>query len=235
MASSQDSATGASEKRLGGAAPLHPDEDLVRGGKDSAATRKALVRAARRRFATEGYRAATVRNIAADAGVNVALISRYFGSKEGLFEACVQRTVDELEPRVPGRPADLEETIGRVVRHVLQSPHADAPLQLLLLLRSSGDDNADDIRRRTLESFTQQLAAVAGWTEADPRSAHLLLRAQIALATMLGMVMMRTAALVQPMSSATADDLALPLGQVLRTLLDSAADTDRDSETHREH
>ena len=47
------------------------DDELIRSGRDASATQRALVRAARRRFATEGYRATTVRQIAADAGIPV--------------------------------------------------------------------------------------------------------------------------------------------------------------------
>src|SRR3954453_20292032 len=155
------------ERTLGDAVPATVD-DPVRHGRDADVTRQALARAARRRFATEGYRATTVRHIAADAGVNVALIHRYFGSKEGLFEACLNRTVDELgPPRVPGA-MPLEDVIARLVAHVADSPDADDPLQLLLLLRSSGDENADRIRPRTLETFTEQLARSAGWNRGDP-------------------------------------------------------------------
>ena len=117
------------------------DDELVRSGRDAAVTRRALVRAARRRFATDGYRATTVRHIAADAGVNVALINRYFVSKEGLFEACMARTSDELDTQTPARASDLEAVIDRLVLHVVNAPDGDDPLQLLLLLRSSGDEN----------------------------------------------------------------------------------------------
>ncbi|MFJ6000642.1 TetR family transcriptional regulator [Arthrobacter sp. NPDC092385] len=191
----------------------------MRGGRDADATRRALVRAARRRFATGGYRATTVRRIAADVGVNVALISRYFGSKEGLFEACMNRTVDELGTGDRARPVGVDAVIDRLIGHVVESPNADDPLQLLLLLRSSGDENADSIRRRTLESFTERLAASAGWSADDPSSAPLLLRAQVAMATMLGLVMLRTSTGVQPAAAATFEDLAGPLGQVFRVLL----------------
>ncbi|MFE4195852.1 TetR family transcriptional regulator [Paenarthrobacter sp. NPDC056912] len=200
-------------------APAMADEELVRSGRDADVTRRALVRAARRRFATEGYRATTVRHIAADAGVNVALINRYFGSKEGLFEACMNRTVDELDPRIRTRPASVDDVIARLLTHVVEAPNADDPLQLLLLLRSSGDENADRIRRRTLESFTEQLAAAAGWSADDPATEPLLLRAQIAIATMLGLVMLRTATGVQPLSSASSRELNEPLGQVFKVLL----------------
>lgn len=200
------------------AAPPGRDEELIRSGKDAAVTRSFLVRAARRRFATEGYRAATVRRIAADAGVNVALINRYFGSKEGLFEACLKRSVAELGSD-RDEPADLDVLIARLTAHVVDGPNGDDPLQLLLLLRSSGDEQADRIRRRTLESYTERLAVIAGWRADDPATEPLLLRAQMAIATMLGLVMLRTAVGVQPLTSAGAGTLSAPLRQVLRVLL----------------
>jgi AcrR family transcriptional regulator len=201
------------------AAPQDADDELIRSGRDAAGTRRALVRAARRRFATDGYRATTVRHIAADAGVNVALINRYFVSKEGLFEACMMRTSDELETQNPTRSPDLADVIERLIGHVVDAPNGDDPLQLLLLLRSSGDDNADSIRRRTLESFTQRLAARAGWSADDASTEPILLRAQLAIATMLGVVMLRTSAAVQPVASAGYGELAEPLRQVLIALL----------------
>jgi AcrR family transcriptional regulator len=195
------------------------DDELVRSGRDAALTRRALVRAARRRFATEGYRATTVRQIAADAGVNVALINRYFVSKEGLFEACMLRTSDELDSQSSPRSKSVDEVIERLIGHAINSPDSDNPLQLLLLLRSSGDDNADRIRRNTLEHFTRKLAAAAGWNADDPDTEPVLLNAQLAIATMLGVVMLRTSAAVQPVASASADDLTEPLGRMLRVLL----------------
>lgn len=195
------------------------DDELIRLGRDARLTRRALVRAARRRFATEGYRATTVRQIAADAGVNVALINRYFVSKEGLFEACMLRTSDELESQGGAPSKSIDEVIDRLIEHIVNAPDGDDPLQLLLLLRSSGDANADLIRRRTLEHFTRRLAAAAGWKADDADTDAVLLRAQLAIATALGVVMLRTSAAVQPVASASANDLSEPLAQVFRALL----------------
>lgn len=188
-----------------------------RPSRDATATRSALVRAARRRFATDGYRATTVRQIAADAGVNVALINRYFESKEGLFEACMRRTSSELDAATPTPAPGVD--IARLIAHVVNTPDGDDPLQLLLLLRSSGDENADRIRRKTLEHFTEGLAAKAGWRADDPASAPVLLRAQLAIATMLGVVMLRTSAAVEPVASAGMAELEGPLGQIFEILL----------------
>lgn len=194
-------------------------DELVRPGRDAAATKRALIRAARRRFATEGYRATTVRQIAADAGVNVALINRYFVSKDGLFEACIRRTSDELESEAPAKADGLDKLIERLVHHVYTAPDSDDPLQLVLLLRSSGDDRADQIRRRTLEEFTAKLAARAGWREDAPETAPVLLRAQLAIATMVGTVMLRTSVATEPIASASLADLTEPLSEIFCILL----------------
>jgi AcrR family transcriptional regulator len=49
------------------------------------ATRAAILEAAKTHFARLGYDRAGLREIAAEAGVDVALVARYFGGKEGLF------------------------------------------------------------------------------------------------------------------------------------------------------
>jgi AcrR family transcriptional regulator len=53
--------------------------------RDAAATREAILAAAVAAFAERGYRAVTVREVARAAGVDPALVVRYFGSKAGLF------------------------------------------------------------------------------------------------------------------------------------------------------
>ena len=53
--------------------------------RNAAATRAAMLDAAVCRFARDGYDGASVRDIAADAGVDAALVNRYFGGKEELF------------------------------------------------------------------------------------------------------------------------------------------------------
>ena len=66
-----------------------------RRGGDSG-TREAILDAARKRFAAHGYAGATIRRIAADAGVDPALVHHFFGTKERLFAAAVRL------PVVPG-------------------------------------------------------------------------------------------------------------------------------------
>jgi AcrR family transcriptional regulator len=69
------------------------------GGED---TRGAILEAARAAFATAGYQAATIRAIAAEAGVDPALVHHYFGTKEDLFGMVME---------LPLRPSQAAEMI----------------------------------------------------------------------------------------------------------------------------
>lgn len=81
----------------------------------------AVLTAALGRFARNGFHATNLRDIAADAGVDVALVARQFGSKLGLWKA----VVDEIAVRMADAQADigalqadpmpLDERIGRAL------------------------------------------------------------------------------------------------------------------------
>ena len=58
--------------------------------RDADATRAAILEAAKAQFARLGYDRTALRDIAAEAGVDVALIKRYFGGKEGLFTVALK-------------------------------------------------------------------------------------------------------------------------------------------------
>lgn len=198
-------------------------DTAVRGrSRDAEKTRRLLLESARRRFAYDGYSATTVRDIATDAGVNVALINRYFGSKEGLFSACLARAVEQLDPPEDGA-ATFDRMVTSLVTRVADLPSGEHPLELLLLIRSSGDEQADRIRRETLDSYTERMAEIAGWNPDDPATDPLLLRAQIAIATAFGIVMLRASTGIEPLASATRTALEAPLGDVISALLGASA------------
>lgn len=64
----------------------------ARRKRDAVATRAAILEAAKVQFACSGYDRASLRDIAAEAGADVALIKRYFGGKEGLFTEALKAT-----------------------------------------------------------------------------------------------------------------------------------------------
>ena len=181
-------------------------------------TRSRLLQSARRHFARDGYATATVRDIAADAGVNVALINRYFASKEGLFEASIVGAAEEFK-RQEFFDMPLDRILATIISEATTEPDGDTALKLMLLLRSSGDEGADAIRRRTFEGFSQRIAISAGVSADDPRFESTVLGAQILLAATVGISVLRSSTGVEPLSSASEHELAEPMGRLLDALL----------------
>jgi AcrR family transcriptional regulator len=177
-----------------------------------------MLEVARARFARDGYASTTVRDIADAAGVNVALISRYFASKEGLFEACLATAISEVR-----READAtsRDDVAAAIAHRIAGT-TDAPRvheALLLLLRSSGDERVDTMRRAVLRSVTERLATTMTGRSELPDDDPLLLRAQIVIATTVGIAVLRSSVGVQPVTAATEHDLVQPLSDLVNALL----------------
>ncbi|AXB43164.1 TetR/AcrR family transcriptional regulator [Amycolatopsis albispora] len=176
--------------------------------RDATATRQALLDAAEQLFAERGFDRTTVREIARQAEANQALLFRYFGSKEALFEAVVARRGRQRLAK--GAPETLVED---TLRGILV-PESTAHHSLETLLRSTGNDNAAAaIRREVGEEYSHALAAL---TEADNAD----LRADLVLAWILGIGLLRHIAQKDPLADADPDEVVdLVLGAV-RTLLE---------------
>ncbi|MFF5078549.1 TetR family transcriptional regulator [Actinoplanes sp. NPDC000266] len=181
--------------------------------RDATRTRQLLLDVAKKLFARDGYSATTVRDIADEAGVNVALISRYFSSKEGLFEACLSSAVSELR-RDSGEIA-LDDVAADIARRITTSRDDQSMTEsMLLLLRTSGDERAEQMRRGVIQAISERLAAACSPTAPDG-----LLRAQLVLATSLGIVVLRSSLRVEPLTSAGERELTPPLTDVINALL----------------
>lgn len=143
--------------------------------RDAAATRGALLGAARELFAERGYDGTTVRGVADRAGVNQALLFRYFGNKEALFAEAV--TEQALAPLTQGPPETLLERI-------LAAMFDDAPgaAMFFAVLRSEGRA-AEAVRAELGTAYRAAFAALA--RTADPVEADL--RASLLLAWLLGL------------------------------------------------
>jgi AcrR family transcriptional regulator len=120
--------------------------------------REAILDAARTRFATDGYDRATVRAIAADAGVDPSMVIRYFGSKRQLFARAA-----EFDLRLPDLTAAPRERVGHVLAtHLLDRWEGDEALQILLRAASTDDDAAERVRGILAGQLAPQIAAITG-------------------------------------------------------------------------
>lgn len=80
--------------------------------RDAAATRSAILCAARTLFARDSYENVGIREIASLAGADAALVSRYFGSKEELFSEVLnsgERGIDVIGRELEGLPERVSE------------------------------------------------------------------------------------------------------------------------------
>jgi hypothetical protein len=109
--------------------------------------------------------------------------------------------------------------VQTVADRIAASPANDDALHLMLLLRSSRDERADEIRRRTLRSFSERIASLAGWVPGKAGGDELLLRAEVAISMSLGIAMLRTSSGLEPLASATSADLTGAISDAFSALL----------------
>jgi AcrR family transcriptional regulator len=115
-------------------------------------TKAAILAAARERFGAAGFQAATIRGIAADAGIDPSMVMRYFGSKDKLFAAAA-----DFDLRFPDF-TELDRTeVGRsLVGHFLERWEGWEDGEALVILLRSSATNADAAKRMQ-RIFTTQL------------------------------------------------------------------------------
>ncbi|MFH8447446.1 TetR/AcrR family transcriptional regulator [Streptomyces sp. NPDC018026] len=135
--------------------------------RDAAATRRAILDSALVAFSRSGFDGTGTREIAGNAGVDPRLITRYFGSKEGLFTEVVAELF-----RTPLIGAS--GTNRTAARNSLTAESGD-PDPMLLILRSAANPQAAEIMRERLETSSQrQLAEQLPGDDATARAALLL-------------------------------------------------------------
>lgn len=152
--------------------------------RDAIVTRAGILRAARRQFTELGYERAGVRQIAAEAGVTAALISRYFGSKEGLFVEVLSGAF-QLAGALPLARGEFGVALVRYITAHERRPPADGFDPLLLILRSISSPSALALLRDRLDRRTIQ--PLARWLGGKDRGT----RAGLVVATLMGIAILR--------------------------------------------
>lgn len=157
-----------------------PDETLKPRRSD--ATRAAILAAAREQFATSGYQGATIRAIAAGAGIDPAMVMRYYGNKEGLFAAAA-----DFDLRLPALDGVPRKAVGTtLVEHFLDRWEGDETL--MALLRTAVTNEAAAARLQAV--FATQLAPLVAQLSGEPRGAAAA-RAGLIATQMLGLALCR--------------------------------------------
>jgi len=171
-------------------------------------TRAAILSAATELFAERGYRDATVRAVAERAGIDPALVVRYFGSKDALFArvARVDLRLPDLAAVEPGRAGEM------LVRHFLalwEGGPGDQGLAILLRSAVTNEEVAEKIRAVFAVQVAPALAAFG-----DPTTAAT--RAGLVVSQLFGLALCRYILRLPPVADMSHEEIVARLRPVIQ-------------------
>lgn len=139
--------------------------------RDARRTRERIIEAAQRVFSSQSYAAARLSEIAAEAGINQALITRYFESKENLYASALT----DILRRRESRPRRTGEKEGEQIVSAMLSAEASSVDPLPMIIMASSDPQAriiagDAMAQEVLAPLSRWLGAPDG----DVRAAQIL-------------------------------------------------------------
>lgn len=127
----------------------------ARGERNAGRSRAAILYAAKRLFATQGYPATGIRDIASEAGVNLALVGRYFGAKDRLFRTVLEEMLD-----MRSMLSNDRSSFGRAAADLFLATE-DVPSPLAIMVLSMSDAGAREISVQLLDE--RIIAPLADW------------------------------------------------------------------------
>ena len=178
--------------------------------------RQRIVDAARERFTRDGYERATVRAIAADAGVDVAMVYYFFGSKEGLFSASAltgpEHPLHQLAALLDEGPDQIGQRLAR--RFLEHWDEGGAFEPFMALWRSAA---IQPQARRVLHDalagpVAERVAAEFGVTDAE-------LRVELVASHLAGLAFARYQLKLEPIASTPVEDVVAWMGPTLQRYL----------------
>ena len=181
----------------------------------SADTRGEILAAARAEFAAKGYDSASVRAIARAASVDPALVHHYFGTKEKVFVAAMELPfvpAERLPAVLEGDLDGLAERLARMFFGMWAEPTFRTPMLGLVRSAFTGEQGATMLREFVGTALLGRVAQAVG--PVDP------LRVQAAAAQLVGVVILRYVVRLEPLASASEDEIVALVGPALQRYLD---------------
>jgi AcrR family transcriptional regulator len=178
--------------------------------------RQRIIDAARERFMRDGYERATVRAIAADAGVDVAMVYYFFDSKEGLFTASALTGPEHPLHQLARLLDDGPDHIGpRLVRRFLEHWDEGGGFEpFLTVWRSAAiQPQARKVLHDTLAGpIAKRVAAEFGVVDAE-------LRVELVASHLAGLAFARYQLKLEPIASTAIEDVVAWVGPTVHRYL----------------
>ena len=181
-------------------------------------TRDVILRAARRHFTERGFDQASLREIAADAGVDPALVHHYFTNKVGLFLAAMrmpdlQAGLGEvLAPQEPVSPEDIGQGLVRMLTLLWSDPELPRTLAGLVRTAATNERGAAMLREFLRHAVLGRIAEALPEPDAE-------LRVALAGSQIFGLLVARVVLRLEPIASLSADELVAAVGPNLQRYL----------------
>ncbi|MBT2368999.1 TetR family transcriptional regulator [Streptomyces sp. ISL-10] len=203
-----------------GAVPRRRGRPAREAAAEGPGTRERILTAARAEFAERGYDKTTMRGIARAAGVDAALVHHYFGTKDDVFAAAVEVSLEPamVIPQILGQgPEGIGERLARYFIGIWENPASRAPLLAVIRSALTHEAAAKVLRGVVLRRLLERVAG-----ELDVPDARF--RAELAASHMIGIAMMRYVLQVEPLASADPGEIVRMVAPTLqRYLTDPAA------------
>ncbi len=183
-------------------------------------TRAALIAAARETFVEKGYDGATVRAIAARAGVDAAMVNHWFGGKEGLFaQSVLQLPFDPAEILKRLIDGPVEQAGERIIRTFITVWDATGGGTFAALIRSvtSQPEVATALKSFLITAIFKNVLAEIGAEQRD-------LRATLCATQMVGLGIVRYVVHFEPLASADIDTVVKAVAPNLQRYLTGELD-----------
>ncbi|MDQ6751988.1 MAG: TetR family transcriptional regulator [Actinomycetota bacterium] len=183
-------------------------------------TRELILASARKVFSEQGYDAASLRQIARDAGVDAAMVHHYFQNKDGLFAACVELPADPRAVLADVVVVPVAERGAAILRALLTL--WDSPVQpaLLALLRGAVSSRTQAALLREVMSKRIVGAALVDLPDDDGRR----LRGSLLASQLIGLVLSRYILQLEPLASASHEEIVALVGPTLQRYLTGPLD-----------
>jgi AcrR family transcriptional regulator len=184
-------------------------EGASRRRNDAQASRRALLEAAAALFDERGYQGATVRDIGERAGVDAALIARYFGGKEGLYLAALEET------ERPPLPTDPYAVFAKFLDKS-DEDGSNNPICRAMVSPSLSPELRDQIGALMARRVTGPLAQrLAGDDVSEPQ-----LRAELLVAIALGATLTRSSGTLPALTEASLEEIHAVLDPLVGRLVE---------------
>ncbi|WP_192247535.1 TetR/AcrR family transcriptional regulator [Mesorhizobium caraganae] len=170
-------------------------------------TKAQILEAARKLFAEHGYDGTSIRDVAAQASIDPAMVIRYFRSKDELFARAAVVNLQLPDQQID--PTAIGETLIRRFLVNWEGP-ANGPGMIILLRSAASNEHAAEKVRDVFANQVRPMVASIG----DPADAGQ--RAGLVASQLLGLAMCRYLLRLAPVVALSHEEIIRNIGPVLQ-------------------